>query len=79
MLFRSARASDLDVAAVVVSQSVADDGRPASDPTAPARIAADGACELRRRLGGIPVFLVPHGADATEPDADWMALAERRP
>lgn len=74
----AARASGLDVAAVVISQSVADDGRPPSDPTAPRRIAADGADELRRRLPGIPVALLGHGATEPLPALDWMALATHR-
>ena len=74
----AAVAHGLDVAAVVVSQSVADDGRPDADPTAPARIAADGADEVRRRLVDLPVALLPHGAADTVPALDWMALASRR-
>ena len=71
----AAAARRLPVAAVVVSQSVGDDGRPLSDPTAPRRIAADGAAELRARLPELPVALLPHGASATLPALDWKALA----
>ena len=74
----AARASGLDVAAVVVSQANPDDGRSADDPTSPGRIAADGADELRRRLPGIPVALLPHGAAEPLPAIDWLALATRR-
>ena len=74
----AARASGLDVAAVVVSQTEADDGLSADDPTSPARIAADGADEIRRRLPGIPVALLAHGATETLPALDGMALATRR-
>lgn len=64
----------LRVAAVVVSQSVADDGRD-GDPTAPRRIAADGAAEIRRWRPDLPVTLLPHGAPAPTPAIDWMAAA----
>lgn len=73
----AAAARGLPVAAVVVSQSVGDDGRLLSDPTAPRRIAADGAAELQARLGDLPVALLPHGAGATQPALDWPALAGR--
>lgn len=71
----AAAARGLPVAAVVVSQCVADGVRPPSDPTAPGRIAAEGAEEVRRRLTTVPVLLLRHGADVTEPDVDWIGLA----
>lgn len=73
----AAAARGLPVAAVVVSQRSGDGARAPDDPASPRRIAAEGAAELRRRLAGTPVLFLPHGADTTEPDADWMALAGR--
>lgn len=74
----AAAARGLPVAAVVVSQRAADGDRSPADPTAPGRIAAEGAEEVRRRLRGIPVALLGHGADAIEPDVDWIGLARGR-
>lgn len=71
----AARARGLPVAAVVVSQRSGDGDRAPDDPSSPGRIAAEGAAEVRRWLAAIPVFLLPHGADATRPEADWIALA----
>jgi len=71
----AAAARGLEVAAVVVSQSVGDDSRLLSDPTAPRRIAADGAEELRARLPGVPVALLAHGVAETQPALDWHRLA----
>lgn len=71
----AAAARGLPVAAVVVSQRSGNDSRSPDDPASAGNIAAQGAAELCRRLPGTPVLLLPHGADVTRPDADWMALA----
>lgn len=73
----AARARGLDLAAVVLSQ-VTPDGESAdtsSTPTDPGRLLRDGADELRRHVGGVPILLLGHGAAAFTPAVDWRAIA----
>ena len=44
-------------------------------PTAPRRIARDGADEIARHLPRITVAVLPHAATVTDPPLDWLRLA----
>ena len=74
----AARAYGVAIAAVALSQVDADDASPAPGPSAPARILADGAEELRGRLPGVPVVVLPHGSRRFVPPIDWMTLGRRQ-
>lgn len=71
---RAARAEGLRVAACVLSEVAAPRGT-AGEPDSDERIAADAADELGRRLTGVPVTRLRHGATAFEPMVDWWSAA----
>ena len=71
----AAAARGLEIAAVVLSQIDADGLSDQDIPTAPRRIARDGADEIVRRLPRIAVAVLPHAASVTVPPLDWLRLA----
>jgi dethiobiotin synthetase len=71
---RAARADNLVVAAVVLSQVAAPDG-PEDDPRTTAGIARAACLDLAARLPDIPVAVLRHGAARIEPALDWEAIA----
>jgi hypothetical protein len=71
----AAAARGLEIAAVVLSQIDADGLSDQDIPTAPRRIARDGADEIVRRLPRIAVAVLPHAATVTVPPLDWPRLA----
>ena len=71
----AAAARGLEIAAVVLSQIDADGLVDQDAPTAPRRIARDGADEIARHLPRIAVAVLPHAATATDPPLDWLRLA----
>lgn len=72
---RAARAEGLDVAAVVLSETVALTGSP-DDPTSPAGIVAAAVADLAIRVAPIPVAVLAHGATRMPAGIDWTAASK---
>jgi len=71
---RAARAEGLVVAASVLSEVAPPRGE-AADPESDAAVTAASLAEIGRRLAGVPVLRLPHGATASTPPVDWWEAA----
>jgi dethiobiotin synthetase len=80
---RAARADGLIVAAIVLSVVDPSATMASGSPASPGIVLAEAQRDLARRLnsgsipgGAVPLQLLPHGADAFEPEVDWLQLAK---
>jgi len=71
---RAARAERLTVAACVLSEVGPPRGE-AADAESDAAISVASLAELGRRLPGVPLLRLPHGATACTPAVDWWQTA----